>query len=155
MFEMFQKATVDYKEYFLKNDLVLSNIQPYSFDTYILTNNRFNKILKEIANDPLNFQDYYIQEGMRVDQVSGELYRSYDYWWTLLYFNKFDNAFMWPLSNEDLQKLAEYVFETDGNYASVEICFNLLYEQNELARNIKVIVPAKIEPLMIKLELEL
>lgn len=71
-------------------------------------------VLDEIKENVAFYQDYYIQEGERPDQVSFKLYGTPSYHWTFLLINDRLRECGWPLTNARLieKALKDYPYTT-------------------------------------------
>lgn len=74
---------------------IFSNISAYA------------EVVDSIRDNVAFFQDYYIQEGTRPDQVSYELYNTPQYHWTLYLMNPILRERGWPLSNREVIRCAQ------------------------------------------------
>jgi hypothetical protein len=61
-------------------------------------------ILDEIKDNVSFYNDYYIQEFERPDQISYRLYGTVDYYWTLWLMNDKLRERGWPLTNRDINE---------------------------------------------------
>lgn len=62
----------------------------------------YTEILDEIKNKSSFYQDYYIQEFERPDQLSYKLYDTPNYHWTFFVMNDHIRERGWPLTNREL-----------------------------------------------------
>lgn len=63
-------------------------------------------VIDQIQDATTAYQDYYIQNGQRPDQVALELYDTPEYMFTLLLVNPKLRELGWPLSNNDVYERA-------------------------------------------------
>jgi hypothetical protein len=67
-------------------------------------------IIDQIRNNIAFYEDYYIQDGERPDQVSYTLYDTPDFHWTFYLMNDKIREQGWPLSNREIYEKAQLDF---------------------------------------------
>jgi hypothetical protein len=70
----------------------------------------YAEVVDEIKDNIAFYDDYYIQEGERPDQVSHKIYGTPDYHWTFYLMNTKIRERGWPLTNQELlaKALSDY-----------------------------------------------
>ena len=142
-FDQFSDIEVDLTPY-------LQNINSKSDVDYSFTNlqsvkttlkNLFERVelISDFKKNILYFDSYQIQDGERPEDVSFKKYNTTDNWWILCIFNDIKNLWMdWPMTNEQLQSMANKLSTTKNLY-SEKAYHDLLSERNENLRNILVV----------------
>lgn len=91
--------------------------------TQSLTNiTHFSRIGTSLLDDITFYSYYNIQDGMRPDNVSYELYGTTDYYWTFFLVNQdLKNVYQdWPKSSADLTEFAESKYNTLAAISAVQ-----------------------------------
>lgn len=70
----------------------------------------YSDVLDQIANAATAYEDYYIQNGDRMDQVCLELYDAPEYMFTILLLNKKLREVGWPLTNSKAYEKAKKIY---------------------------------------------
>jgi len=133
-FDFFETDNLDYTDYF--KDKIRVRTQPVNIE------------LKNILN--IDSLSNYIDESFLIDYTldntetsayitSKKLYGKEDYWWLICLINNLNNPFDWYLNNKQLYKFAEYLFNKEHKYTSVDTYYKLLIEWNEEKKNIKIV----------------
>jgi hypothetical protein len=120
-------------------DYAFTNLQPVK----VKLKNLFERV--EVASDfkknILNFTSYQIIENERPEDVAYKIYGSVDDWWVICIFNDIKNIYLdWPMSEEQLQDMADVFYSQEGIYKR-DVYYDLLSERNEGLRNILILNP--------------
>jgi hypothetical protein len=89
-----------------------------SSDDYLLVKNIFRrvKLRDDLQNVFTIFNKYQIQDGARPDTVAQEIYGSSQYDWVILVSANIINVRNeWPLSDRDIYRYSEELYENDLN----------------------------------------
>lgn len=140
-FDQFQDIEIDLGPYIssISNGYTLSNRQPVK--TKI--KNLFTKydLILNLRQNINFFEKYEIPEDELPEVTSFKKYQTTDFWWLVLVFNKIENPFLeWPLTQEQINKMADYLFETEGKYTR-KTYYEFLFERNESKRSILLPLP--------------
>jgi hypothetical protein len=136
-FDQFADYEVDLTKY-LQNfssdtyQLNLSSMQPAK----VTLKNLFTKIAIEVDFKKYSesFATYVIIDGDDIFKISNDHYGKIDYWWLIYLLNDImDPLKDWPLSHNELNRLAEILYTHEGKY-TLETYYHLLFEQNEKKR---------------------
>jgi hypothetical protein len=156
-FDQYQDVTVDLSPYI---SIVNSNDFNYSFTNLqpikVNLKNMFDKItfINDFNKDILNFKFWIIEEDERPENTAYQYYANKELWWAVLLFNNIRNTFEdWPLNEKILSAQADKLFVTEGRY-SRNTYYELLHEQNEKKRLIKLIKPQFINEVISKFRSE-
>jgi len=138
-FDQYLDVEVDFTSYLksISDTYTFTNIQPIKAKL----KNMFTKIdiISKFENDIINFDFYTIVENERPESVAYKIYGNVDYFWIIFIFNNIKNVFtQWPLTEQQLYTLSMKMFETEGIYTQTTY-YQLLFEQNEKRRQIKLI----------------
>lgn len=144
-FDQFSDITVNLNPY-LTNisqrsniDYTFSNIQPIQ----TTLKNMFNRIelINNFKKNILFFDSYLINDGERPENLSYKIYGDVNYWWLFCIFNNIRNIWLdWPMTEEQLNDLANKLYNEDNKYTRTTY-YNLLHERNELKRQILILKP--------------
>jgi hypothetical protein len=143
-FDQFPDVTIYLTPYFS----AINTDQPY---TYSFTNvqpvqttlkNLFDQVdLVNNFTDISFFTSYSIADGERPENVSNNFYNTQNNWWILAIFNNMKNIINdWIMSEPQLQTLSDIYYSKEGKYSRATY-YNLLFERNEIHRNILVLKP--------------
>jgi len=139
-FDQFTEVEVNFSGYIKhisdKNnyEYTFNNIQPIKVK--LLNIFEHISIIEKFKQDILNFEPYTIQDFDRIETVSFNKYGSIDYWWVIAIVNNMKNIFTdWPLTESQLAELSQRMFTKEGVY-NERTYYDLLFERNELKRNI-------------------
>lgn len=138
-FDQFPDIEIDLTQYLINiastgTPYTLSNRQPvktkiknlfinYEFDTNF--KNNINLITR-----------YEIIEGELPEVTSFKNYQTVDFWWLVLVFNDIQNPLRdWPLTQSQLNSLADSLYASDNKYTR-NTYYELLFERNEVKRQI-------------------
>lgn len=120
-------------------EYTFSNIQPVK----VTLKNLFNRteVIDNIKKNISYFEPYVIKNGERPDSISYEFYDTVENWWIICVFNNIKNMYNdWPMTDEQLNSMTESLFNSENKY-SKSTYYNLLFERNELNRNILILKP--------------
>lgn len=67
----------------------------------------YAEVIDAVSNNSSFYNDYYIQEFERPDQISFKLYRTPNYYWTFFLMNAHIREQGWPLTNRELVEKAQ------------------------------------------------
>ena len=142
-FEQFNDYEIDLTKYLTNfstsaNPLTLSNTQPVK----VKVKNLFTKIQTtiDLKNNPSDFSTHIIEDYEDAIQISKKYYGIIDYWWLIYSINNITDPYKdWPLTNDEVSKLADVLYTKEGKYTK-EAYQDLLFEQNENKR--KILIPS-------------
>lgn len=138
-FDQFTDIEIDLTDY-LENisssgsKYTMSNRQPVK----TIIKNLFIKYTLDIKfkNNINLINRYEIPEGEMPEAVSYKVYDTVDFWWLVLVFNEIENPLKdWPLSQEQINSLADSYSEQEGKYTR-QTYYDMLFERNETKRHI-------------------
>lgn len=140
-YKYFDTVQVDLRDIVKKYNLIYPNEQ----DTVYNIRNLFNLMNLNrniISNIEQYFDNYIIVNDERPDIIAYKLYEDVNLWWLNLYINNI-SYFDFPLSDKSLYQLANELYYNEYKY-SLEKYVEILTQQNEKKRNIKVVKPNQI-----------
>jgi hypothetical protein len=153
-FEQYSQMTVDLTAY-LSNfstesySLKFSNLQPVVtsvmnlFDVY--------QINLDMAANYSNFGPYTISDGDRPDNLSFNNYKTVEFWWLILLVNGIRDPFMqWPLTQDQLNRLVDQKFASEGLY-TWQTYYDMLFGANEAKRSIMMPTPPALYDIIFQL----
>ena len=128
-------------------DYTFTNTQPI----HTTIKNLFDKI--EIVNTYKKnitfFSSYTILDNEDIFILSNKFYGNTESWWLICLFNNIQNVFNdWPLSEIQLQKISQHLFDTENKY-NLKTYYELLSNRNELKRKILVLRPEYINDVVV------
>jgi hypothetical protein len=107
-----------------------SNIQPVKTTVSNLFT-KYDIIFDYTKNIELIIQ-YEIKENQQVEMVSYDVYGTIDFWWLVYVFNDIKEPFtQWPLTQDEMIKKAQYMYETEAKYTYQIYYDNLISTNNE------------------------
>lgn len=142
-FDQFKDVVVDLTPYLSSTstannfNYTFTNVQPVK----ATVKNIFDKIaiVKSFNQDILNFKFWIIEENERPENTAYEFYNNKDLWWAVLLFNNITDVFtQWPVNEDVLSSQADKLFKEEGLYTRATY-YDLLHEQNEKKRLIKLV----------------
>lgn len=147
-FDQFHDVQIDLTPYF---DAINSNSSfKYSFTNIQPIKTTLKNIFEQVdlVNNIKSTADYFtsykIGELESPEKVSHDFYGTQNNWWILALFNDMKNLINdWPMSEAQLQYLADQFYQKEGKYTR-ETYYNLLSQRNDKRRNIIVLKEAYI-----------
>jgi hypothetical protein len=157
-FDQYLDREIDFTPYLTHT--TEDNSFSYSFTNVQLVKtplkNIFDKIIivETFNKDISNFKFWVIDENERPENTAFDYYNKADLWWAVLLFNNITDVYRdWPVSESILAQQADLFFETEGKYPR-NTYYDLLHEQNEKKRVIKLIKPEFINEVIAKFRME-
>ncbi len=136
-------------------------LEKYSTDRYTLKFNNEQPVLATVkdifAQRDLvdnyrdqggNFLRHKLDEGEMPEDVSITHYNHADFWWSVMLFNGMSNWFTeWPMSEDQVLKLADYYTLHEGKY-NWNGYYQLIFEANEENRVVNVLKLTQLQQLI-------
>jgi len=131
----FEIITIDLSKFNIDYDVEFDNVQPIQAN--IKTLYKFmNYDFDELEDF---YEDYTLDDFDRPDLLAKRLYGDENLWWLILTINNI-SYYELPLTDENLYEMATYLFNNEYKY-SLSTYYDLLKEENELKRAIRILKP--------------
>ena len=99
------------------------------------------KFLDTFKDDVRFYQNYYVQDNEKPEDLAKRFYESVDWWWLILLFNEIQDPFYdWPMSYMQLETWAKKLVPTwETDYATYWTKLQALITANDAKRSIKIL----------------
>lgn len=153
-FDQFGEVEVDLEPYIDEfstpdDPIVFSNEQPVR--TTLANIFEHISILTEYRGNILLFDQYEVQDGERIENLSYNFYGNIAHWWTIAVFNDIQNPWtQWNKNDEQLHYLAEILASREGLYPKATY-FKLLFDENESRRKLTILKKQNLQEVIWKM----
>jgi hypothetical protein len=153
-FDNFKKVEYDFSDYLKELGIKFSNFQNVKCEFSVLNVNKMLPIIDKYILDNNNISEYELKVTDTLFSVANDIYGDEDSWWLILYMNNM-TGFDLPMTNSEINEIAEILFVNDKIYSSKKVYFDIIYEYVESKKKIKIIKSDKFNEIMRNVNKEL